>query len=436
MAPELALPLDVTRPQDIVAFLRDLFAAAIASAQPALCVPPHLPAPPTGRVIVVGAGKASAAMARAVEDHWPGPLEGLVVTRHGYGVPCRRIEIVEAAHPVPDAAGAEAARRIQARVSGLTADDLVLCLISGGGSALLAAPAAGLTLEDKQAVNRALLKSGATIGEINCVRRHLSALKGGRLAAACYPARVVTLLISDVPGDKLVDIASGPTVADPTTCADALAIIGRHGIAVPPGVRALLESGAAESIKPGDPRLVRAEAHIIATPQMALAAAADLARRAGIAAHILGDSIEGEARDVGKVMAGIAQQVVRRGQPFTAPCVLLSGGETTVTVRGRGRGGRNVEFLLALAIALDGQPGVDALAGDTDGVDGLAEIAGAWVGPDSLARAWARGIKARDSLADNDGHGFFAALGDSVVTGPTLTNVNDFRAVLIARPYG
>ena len=346
-------------------------------------------------MIVVGAGKASAAMARAVEDHWPGPLEGLVVTRHGYGVPCRRIEIVEAAHPVPDAAGAEAARRIQAQVSGLTADDLVLCLISGGGSALLAAPAAGLTLEDKQAVNRALLKSGATIGEINCVRRHLSALKGGRLAAACYPARVVTLLISDVPGDKLVDIASGPTVADPTTCADALAIIGRHGIDVPPGVRALLESGAGESVKPGDARLARAEARIIATPQMALAVAADRARRAGIAAHILGDSIEGEARDVGKVMAGIAQQVARRGQPFTAPCVLLSGGETTVTVRGRGRGGRNVEFLLALAIALDGQPGVYALAGDTDGVDGLEEIAGAWVGPDSLARAWAQGIKAR-----------------------------------------
>lgn len=425
------MPYDLTRPPAIADFLRDMFAAAIVSAQPARCVPPYLPVPPKGRLIVVGAGKASAAMARAVEDHWPGPLEGLVVTRHGYGVSCDRIEIVEAAHPVPDAAGGAAARRIHDLVSALTPDDLVLCLLSGGGSALLAAPAAGLTLADKQAVNRALLKSGASIGEMNCVRRHLSALKGGRLAAACYPARVVTLLISDVPGDKPTDIASGPTVADPTTCADALAVIARHGIEVPASVRAWLDSGEGESVKSGDFRLSRSEAHIVATPGMALEAAAAFARRAGIAAHVLGDSIEGEAREVGKVMAGMARQVARNGQPFAPPCVLLSGGETTVAVRGSGRGGRNVEFLLSLAIALDGLPGVYALSADTDGVDGLEEIAGACVTPDTLARARAMGIDGKRSLADNDGHGFFSRLGDSVVTGPTLTNVNDFRAILI-----
>ncbi|MBI4985028.1 MAG: glycerate kinase [Rhodocyclales bacterium] len=413
------------------AFLRQLFAAAVAAAQPALCVPPHLPAPPAGRLIIVGAGKASAAMARAVEDHWPGPLSGLVVTRYGYRVPCARIEIVEAAHPLPDAAGIAAARRVRDLVSCLSADDLVLCLISGGGSALLAAPAPGLTLEDKQAVSSAPLKSGATIAEINCVRRHLSALKGGRLAAACHPARVLTLLISDVPGDDPVDIASGPTVADPTTCADALAIVARYGIDLPPPVRDLLASGAGESVKPGDARLARAETRIVARPQAALEAAAAVARDAGIAAHILGDSLEGEARDMGKTLAGIARQVARHGQPFGAPCVLLSGGESTVTVRGNGRGGRNVEFLLALGIALDGLPGVHAIAGDTDGVDGLEEIAGAVLAPDTLARAWALGLRPQESLAQNDGHGFFGALGDAVVTGPTLTNVNDFRAILI-----
>jgi len=415
-------------PRDL---LRRMFDAAVESAQPARCVPPHLPDPPKGRLLVIGAGKASAAMARAVEEHWPGELSGLVVTRYGYAVPCARIEIVEAAHPVPDAAGLEAARRIQALVQGLTADDTVLCLISGGGSALLALPLDGLTLEDKQEVNRALLKSGATISEMNCVRRHLSAIKGGRLAAACHPAKVVTLLLSDVPGDDPMDIASGPTVADPTTCADALAIIRRYGITVPPKVLEVLESGRGESVKPGDPRLAGLDTRMIATPQMALEAAAEVAREAGLAAHILSDRIEGEARDVGKAMAGIALQVAQRGQPFTAPCVLLSGGETTVTVRGSGRGGRNVEFLLSLGVALDGCPGVHAIAGDTDGVDGLEEIAGAHIGPDSLARAWALGIKPKDRLADNDGHGFFEALGDSVVTGPTLTNVNDFRAVLI-----
>lgn len=419
-------------PKDL---LRRMFDAAVASAQPALCVPAHLPDPlpesSGGRLVVIGAGKASGAMARAVEDHWPGALSGLVVTRYGYAVPCRRIEIVEAAHPVPDAAGLAAARRILGLVDGLTADDLVLCLISGGGSALLPLPLDGLTLEDKQAVNRALLSSGATISEMNCVRRHLSAIKGGRLAVACHPARVVALLLSDVPGDDPMDIASGPTVADPTTCADALSIVRRYGIPVPPAVLEALESGRGESVKPGDPRLARCETRMAATPQMALEAAATVAREAGYAAHILSDRIEGEARDVGKALGGIALQVAQRRQPFTAPCVLLSGGETTVTVRGPGRGGRNVEFLLALAIALDGCPGVHALAGDTDGVDGLEEIAGAYLGPDSLARAWAAGIRPRDRLADNDGHGFFEALGDSVVTGPTLTNVNDFRAILI-----
>lgn len=411
--------------------LRQMFDAAIAAAQPTLCLPAHLPPRPAGRLLVIGAGKASAAMARAVEDNVDGPVDGLVVTRYGYGVRCERIEIVEAAHPVPDAAGMEAARRIVEMVSGLSADDLVLCLISGGGSSLLASPAPGLTLADKQAVSKALLKSGANISEMNCVRRHLSALKGGRLAAACYPAKVVTLLMSDVPGDNPIDIASGPTVPDPTTCDDALAIIRRYGIEVPANVRRLLESGEGESVKPGDPRLAVVDMRMIATPQMALEAAALVARNSNLPAHILGDSLEGEARDVGKVMGGIALQIVGRRQPFAPPCVLLSGGETAVTVRGSGRGGRNVEFLLSLGITLRGHPGIHAIAGDTDGVDGLEEIAGALLTPDSLDRAWRKGIKPNDSLANNDGHGFFGALGDSVVTGPTLTNVNDFRAILI-----
>jgi glycerate 2-kinase len=413
--------------------LRSMFDAAIASAQPALCVPPHLPARPRGRLVVIGAGKASAAMARAVEEHWDGPLSGLVVTRYGYAVPCERIQIVEAAHPVPDAAGLTAARHMMETVGGLREDDLVLCLISGGGSSLLPLPLPGVTLADKQAVNRALLKSGATIAEMNCVRRHLSAIKGGRLAAACHPARVLTLLLSDVPGDNPIDIASGPTTADPTTCADALDIVRRYAIELPAGVREVIASGRGESPKPGDRRLARVDSRIVATPQMALEAAAAVARRAGFAAHILGDAIEGEARDVAKVMAGIALQVARRDEPLRAPCVLLSGGETTVTVRGAGRGGRNVEFLLSLGIALGGHPGVHAIAGDTDGVDGLEEIAGALLGPDSLARARAQGLRPLDALADNDGHGFFGALGDAVITGPTLTNVNDFRAILVTR---
>jgi hydroxypyruvate reductase len=415
------------------ALLRRLFDAAVASAQPALCVPTHLPDPATvrGRLIVIGAGKASAAMARAVEQHWHGPLSGLVVTRHGHRVPCERIEIVEAAHPVPDDAGLLAARRLLALATTLTADDVVLCLISGGGSALLPLPADGLTLADKQAVNRALLVSGATIAEMNTVRRHLSAIKGGRLAAACHPARVITLLISDVPGDDPVDIASGPTVADPTTCADALAVVRRHGIVLPPAARRLLDSGDGESVKSGDPRLAGHAVHLIATPQQALEAAARVARETGLAAHILGDALEGEAREVGRVLAGLARQVADRAQPFTAPCVLLSGGETTVTVRGQGRGGRNVECLLAFGLATGAHPRLHALMADTDGVDGREEIAGAIWTPDLPARAAALGLKPRERLDDNDGHGFFSALGQSVVTGPTLTNVNDFRAVLI-----
>jgi len=411
--------------------LRSMFDAAIASAQPAVCVAAHLPAPPRGRMIVVGAGKASAAMARTVEDHWPGPLSGLVVTRYGYSVPCKRIEILEAAHPVPDEAGLRGARRMLDLVQNLSPDDLVLCLISGGGSALLPLPLPGLTLADEQALGRVLLNSGAPIAEMNCVRRHVSAIKGGRLAAACHPARVLTLLISDVPGDRPLDIASGPTVGDPTTCADALGIVHRYGMSLPPAVLELLRSGEAESVKPDDPRLAGASVRVIAAPQMALDAAAEVARQAGVMPFILGDAIEGEAREVGKVMAAIALQSARRGQPFQRPCVLLSGGETTVTVRGHGRGGRNVEFLLALALALDGCPGVSALAGDTDGVDGQEEIAGAHISPDTLARARALGLKPRDMLDDNDAHSLFMALGDSVRTGPTLTNVNDFRAVLV-----
>jgi hydroxypyruvate reductase len=413
------------------ALLVKMFEAAIESAQPGHCVPLHLPEPGTGRTIVIGAGKASSAMARALEQHWVGPLTGLVVTRYGYAAPCERIEIVEAAHPVPDQAGLDAARRMMSLVQGLSADDTVICLISGGGSALLPLPLDGITLEDKQLVNRALLASGATIGEMNCVRRHLSGIKGGRLAAACHPARVITLLISDVPGDRPADIASGPTVGDPTTCLDALAIVKRYGIELPAAVREVLESGRGESIKPGDARLARCETRMIATPQMALEAAAVVAREAGITPYILGNAIEGEARDVGKAMAGMALQVAEYGQPFARPCVMLSGGETTVTVRGQGRGGRNVEFLLSLGLTLEGRAGIHAIAGDTDGVDGQEEIAGAVLAPDTLERAWGLGIKPADSLQNNDGHGFFGALGDSVVTGPTLTNVNDFRAVLV-----
>ena len=415
------------------ALLLDMLNAAIKAALPGHCVPPHLPPPPRGRTIVVGAGKASAAMARAVEEHWPGELSGLIVTRYGHAVPTTHIEVVEAAHPVPDAAGRAAAERILAMVQGLTADDLVLCLISGGGSALLTLPAPGLTLADKQAVNKALLRSGAAIGEMNCVRKHLSAIKGGRLAVAASPAQVVTLMISDVPNDEPSVIASGPTVADPTTAADALAILEKYRIGGPPSVLAHLRRGDDETPKPGDPRLARVENRIIAAPQQSLEAAAAIARAAGFAPLILSDSIEGEARDVARVHAAIARHCARHGQPIATPCAILSGGETTVTVRGNGRGGRNAEFLLALAVALDGLADVDALAADTDGIDGTEDNAGAVIAPDTLARAAIGAIDAKALLADNDGYSFFAALGDLVVTGPTFTNVNDFRAILVAR---
>lgn len=418
--------------------LRAMFEAAIASAQPALCVPPHLPRPQEvqGRLVVLGAGKASAAMAQAVQAHWQGALTGLVVTRHGYEVACERIAIAQAAHPVPDAAGLAAAQQMMALAHSLTQDDVVLCLISGGGSALLPLPLPGLTLEDKQQVGRALLASGASISEMNTVRRHLSAIKGGRLAAACHPARVITLLISDVPGDAPCDIASGPTVSDPTTCRDALDIVQRYAIDLPAPVREVLENGTGESIKPDDPRLVGTSVHIVAAPQQALQAAARMATQHGYTPHILSDAIEGEARDVGKVLAALALQVAERGEPFTAPCVLLSGGETTVTLRENqgptGRGGRNVECLLSFALATRGHARIHALMGDTDGVDGMEEIAGATCGPQTLERAFALGMHPRKSLDAHDAHGFFAALGDSVVTGPTRTNVNDFRAVLIS----
>jgi len=413
------------------ALLRRLFDAAIAAADPSVCVPPHLPPDDGGRLIVVGAGKASAAMARAVEEHWSGPLSGLVVTRYGHGVPCERIEIVEAAHPVPDAAGEAAAGRILQLLSGLTADDRVLALISGGGSALLAAPAAGVTLAEKRALTSALLKSGASIAEINCVRKHLSAIKGGRLAAAAWPASVLTLAISDVPGDDPAVIASGPTVADPTTAVDALKVLDFYGIAIPADLRARLQSGELETPKQGAPRLTNSEFRLIASPRQMLEAAAEEARRLGLTPLILGDAIEGEAREVGKVLAGIALSCGRHGFPAEKPCVLLSGGETTVTLKGGGRGGRNTELLLGLALALDGAPGIHALAADTDGIDGSEDNAGAFVGSDTLRRARIAGLDIRSALAGNDAWGYFSALGDLLLTGPTRTNVNDFRAILV-----
>ena len=399
-----------------------MFDAALETARPEICVPPYLPPPPAGRTIVIGAGKSAAAMAAAVEAHWPTKIEGLVVTRYGHGTPTETIEVVEAAHPVPDAAGEQAARRILAAVSGLGPDDLVLCLISGGGSALLALPAPGITLDDKQAVTSALLRSGATISEINCVRKHLSAIKGGRLAAACRPARVVTLMISDVPGDDPAVIASGPTVPDPTTFAEARAVLRKYDIAPPGAVAALLAAAEAETPKPDDALFARCEAHIIARPADALEAAAVVSRAASYAPVILGDDLEGEAREVARDHARLALKAA----PGT---VLLSGGETTVTVRGRGRGGRNAEYALALSLALNGTG--YAIACDTDGIDGMEDNAGAIVTPDTLARARACGEDAEARLTDNDAYTFFSQLGDLVVTGPTRTNVNDFRAILI-----
>jgi len=433
---------DPSPQHDPRAFLRALYDAAVSRALPADVTAAYLPAPPDpqrGRTLVLGAGKAGGAMAAAVDALWPAdaPLSGLVVTRYDHVPPAYRakpgrIEVVEARHPVPDEAGRQAAQRIADLTQGLTADDLVLCLVSGGASALLSLPAPGLAFEDKQAINSALLKSGAAIDEMNTVRKHLSAIKGGRLAAMCAPARVVTLLISDVPGDEPSVIGSGPTVPDASTCADALRILARYGIDIPAAARAGLESGAFETPKPGDACFAGHAVHMIATPQASLEAAAALARRAGIHAHVLSDEIEGESREVGKVHAALARAVARHGQPFARPCVILSGGETTVTVRSKGgRGGRASEFLLGCAIALQGQPGVWGLSADTDGIDGIEDNAGALLTPDTLARAAALGLKPADYLDRNDAYNFFKPLGDLVVPGPTFTNVNDFRALLV-----
>jgi glycerate 2-kinase len=424
--------------------LRHLFDVAVQRALPLHNTAAHLPPPPKGRTVVLGAGKAGGAMAQAVEALWPkeAPLSGLVVTRYGHtpprpaGLP-QRIEVVEASHPVPDAAGLQAAERILALAQGLTADDLVLCLISGGGSALLTLPAEGISLALKQDINRQLLASGANIAEMNGVRKHLSRIKGGRLAAACAPARVVTLTISDVPGDDPSIIASGPTVPDASLCSDALAILQRYAIAVPAEVLHALQSGTWETPKPGSPVFTGHALHMIATPQQSLEAAAEAARAQGLNAYILSDEIEGESREVGKVHAALARAAARGQGPFQKPCVILSGGETTVTLKPqpagtpRGRGGRAGEFCLGLAQALQGQPGVWALAADTDGIDGIEDNAGARVSPDTLSRAAALGHKVDDHLQRNDAYGFFAAIDDLVVTGPTHTNVNDFRAILV-----
>ena len=421
-------------------FLRSLFDAALAAAAPDRAIAGRMPAAVAGRTVVVGAGKASAAMAQAFERLWSGPIEGLVVTRTGHAVACDRIEIVEASHPVPDMAGEDAARRILALATGLGAGDQLVCLISGGGSALLASPAPGITLADKQAVTRALLRCGATIGEINTVRKHLSAIKGGRLAAAAFPARVVTLAISDVPGDDPAVIASGPTVPDPTNSADARAVLRKYRIDEPAAIIVHLTALASETPKPDDPVFANTRYELIASPQQALAAAADAALAQNVTPIVLSDRIEGEARDVAAVHAAIALQLRSGhfrvgGTVIAAPAVLLSGGETTVTVRGTGRGGRNSEFLLALAAALDGAPegahGIAAIACDTDGIDGTEDNAGAILYPDSVQRAAILGVPVKEALAQNDGYGFFVALGDLVVTGPTLTNVNDFRAILV-----
>ena len=417
-------------------FLRGLFQVAVAAAMPGERLAGFLPDPPKGRVVVVGAGKASAAMAAALEAHWPGPLSGLVVTRYGHAVPCGQIEIVEAAHPVPDAAGQAASRRILELARGLGPDDLLIALISGGGSALLALPAAGVSLADKQAVNRHLLTAAAPIDHMNTLRKHLSAIKGGRLAVAAFPAACVSLLISDVPGDDPAVIASGPTVADPSSLADARALLARYPGQIPPAVREALDNPANETPKPGDIRLSKSHVRMIATPMQSLKAAAGAARAAGVVPVILGDALEGEARALGRSMAAEALKTRAAMVVGAAPVVMLSGGETTVTMTGTptGRGGRNVEFLMGLAAALDGAASIYALAGDTDGIDGADEVAGAVVTPDTVARAARGGYRLHDAMAAHDGHGFFHRLGDQVVTGPTLTNVNDFRAILILPP--
>ena len=422
--------------------LTNLYQTAVNSALPALNTAHCLPPPPKGRTVVIGAGKASGAMAHAVEQLWPAsaPMSGLVITRYHHEPPrpagmTNRIEIVQASHPVPDAAGLHAAQRVLDSVKGLSADDLVLCLISGGGSSLLSLPADGLAFEDKQRINKALLNSGANITEMNCVRKHLSAIKGGRLAAACYPAQVVTLVISDVPGDDVAVIASGPTVPDPSSCTDALASIDRYGIDVPAAIQAQLASNDLETPKPNHPLFKGHTVHTIATPLMSLQAAASKARALGFTAYILGDDIEGESREVAKVHASMARSCAANGQPFQAPCVILSGGETTVTVKDKsgqnGKGGRAGEFCLSLAQSLQGAKNIYALAADTDGIDGVEDNAGAFVMPDTLARAAALGLNPQHHADHNNSYGFFNALGDLHITGPTFTNVNDFRAILV-----
>jgi glycerate 2-kinase len=406
-----------------------MFDAAVAAADPRLCLPASLPPAPKGRTVVIGAGKAAAVMAATVEAHWPEPLSGLVITRYGHAVPTRRIQVLEAAHPIPDAQGVEATARLLACLEGLTADDLVLCLLSGGGSALLTAPPPGVSLADKRQVVSALLRSGAPISRINCVRKHLSLVKGGRLRRYAGLARFVTLAISDVPGDDPALIASGPTVGDATTSADAQAILASYGVDVPPSVRAWLIDPASESpkLKDADPQAYR----LIATPGLSLAAAAAVAHRLGYQPVVLGDAIEGEARDVARSHASLAKCLASGQAPDDRPYVLISGGETTVTVAGKGRGGRNTEYLLALGVALDGARGVHALAADTDGVDGVEDNAGALLDPDSLMRAEQGGVLASARLADNDAYGFFATIDGLIFTGPTRTNVNDFRAIIV-----
>jgi hydroxypyruvate reductase len=416
-------------------FLTGLFYEAVAAAHPSRVVSRNLPPHPRGRTVVIGAGKAAGAMAKAVEDNWWGPLSGLVITRYEHGADCRSIEVVEAGHPVPDAAGQQAALRMLGLVNGLTPDDLVLCLISGGGSSLLTMPAAGISLEDKQTVTRALLKSGAPISQINCVRKHLSAIKGGRLALAAAPASIVTLIISDIPGDNPATVASGPTVPDPTTRRDALGILVNHSIDVPDSVRRWLDDPQSETPKPGDPGFERVQNRIIATADDALKAAAHAAELAKVRPVMLGGAIQGEARDVAREHARLALKCMRRGDPARPPCVLLSGGETTVTVAGGGRGGRNAEYLLALALELNGISGHAALACDTDGIDGTERNAGAIIEADTLERARDKEMSPEDALARNDAYGFFQGLGDLVTTGPTRTNVNDFRAILLTESH-
>lgn len=413
------------------ALLRRLFDAAVAAAMPEVGLRAHLPPRPRGRTVVVGAGKGAAQLAQALEAAWDGPLSGVVVTRYGYGAPCARIEVLEAAHPEPDAAGLAATARLFAAVEGLTADDLVIALVCGGGSALLPAPPAGVTLADEIALNRALLASGAPISAMNVLRKHVSRIKGGRLALAAAPARVASLVVSDIPGDDPWLVASGPTIPDPAGVAEALEVVRRYRLDLPRPILDHLASGEAAAPHPGDAAFARNTTAVIASSGVSLEAAAAAAEAAGVPAAILSDAVEGEAREVARVHAAIAREIAARGRPFPRPVVLLSGGETTVTLRGDGKGGRNCEFLLSLALGIEGVGGIAALAADTDGIDGMEENAGARVDPTTLARAAALGLKVSDHLGRNDAHGFFAALDDLVVTGPTHTNVNDFRAILI-----